>query len=341
MTERKTSAPSARADHRLDEAPAEAAREPGRGRHASHPADVPPLGWKDILWRTMKEFNQDNILAVAAGVTFYTLLAIFPGIAALISLYGLFADAGTVSSHLSLLSGLLPEGAADIIGDQMTRVASEKTSALGFSFFAGLGVALWSASAGAKALFNALNIAYEETEKRSFVRRIGLALVFTLGGILFVILALGAIVVVPIVFDFLGLTSIAGRLMALLRWPLMLVITALILAVLYRYGPSRTKARWRWLSWGSVLAAILWVATSLLFSWYVQNFANYNKTYGSLGAAIGFMTWIWISTTVVLLGAELNAEIEHQTIKDTTTGARKPMGSRGARMADTVGKSSG
>lgn len=336
MTERKASAHS-----RLNETPAKAVRQRGRGRRASHPAEVPLLGWKDILWRTMKTFDQNNILSVAAGVTFYTLLAIFPGIAALISLYGLFADAGTVSSHLSILAGLLPEGAADLIGDQMTRVASEKTTALGFSFFAGLGVALWSASAGAKALFDALNIVYDETEKRSFLWRVGLALLFTLGGIVFVMLALGAIVVVPIVFDFLGLTSASGLLMAVLRWPIMLVITALLFAMLYRYGPSRTKARWSWLSWGSGVAAVLWVGGSLIFSWYVQNFGNYNKTYGSLGAVIGFMTWIWISTTVLLFGAELNAEIEHQTVKDTTTNGGKPLGSRGAKMADTVGKSVG
>ncbi len=341
MTERKTSAGSGRSDPRLDEAPAEAAHETGRGRRASHPADVPPLGWKDILWRTVKKFDRDNVLSVAAGVTFYTLLAIFPGIAALISLYGLFADAGTVSSHLSLLSGLLPQGAADIIGDEMTRLASEKTTALGFSFFLSLGIALWSASAGAKALFDALNIVYDEIEKRGFVRRAGLALLFTLGGIVFVMLALVAIVVVPIVLDFLGLKSASGTLMVILRWPLMLMITALMLAVLYRYGPSRAKARWRWLSWGSGVAAVLWVGGSLLFSWYVQNFGNYNKTYGSLGAVIGFMTWIWISTTVFLLGAELNAEIEHQTVEDSTTGGRKPLGARGAKMADTVGKSSG
>jgi len=326
---------------RQDETPAEAARQSGRGRQASAPGEVPPLGWKDILWRTLKRVSQDNILSVAAGVTFYTLLAVFPGIAALISLYGLFADAGTVSSHLSLLSGLLPRDAADIIGDQMSRLASEKTTALGFSFFGGLGMALWSASAGAKALFDALNIVYDETEKRGFMRRAALALLFTLGGIAFVMLALGAIVVVPIVFDFLGLKSASGTLLAILRWPLMLVVTALMLAVLYRYGPSRTKARWRWLSWGSGVAALLWVGESLLFSWYVQNFANYNKTYGSLGAAIGFMTWIWISTAVLLLGGELNAEIEHQTAKDTTVGGGKPLGSRGAKMADTIGKSSG
>jgi len=276
---------------------------------------------------------------VAAGVTFYTLLAIFPGIGALISLYGLFADAGSMSSHLSILSGLLPAGATDLIGDQMTRLASEKTAALGFRFFVGLAIALWSASAGAKALFDALNIVYEETEKRGFLRRAGLALLFTLGGIAFVMLALGAIVVVPVVFNFLGLESASGMLMAILRWPLMLVITALVLAVLFRYGPSRTEARWRWLSWGSGVAAVLWVGVSLLFSWYVQNFGSYNKTYGSLGAAIGFMTWIWISTIVLLIGAELNAEIEHQTVKDTTTRGPRPMGSRGAKMADTVGKS--
>jgi len=265
---------------------------------------------RDILWSTLKEFNDDDIMSIAAGVTFYALLALFPGIAALISLYGLFADPGTIWDHLTLLSGFLPGGAMDLIGDEVRRVASQEKTSLGFGFFIGLGTALWSASAGAKALCDALNVAYERREKRGFVMRSVVALIFTCGGILFLMLALGAVVGVPIVLNFVGLASASKTLMEIVRWPALFCIALFFLGFLYRYGPSRTQGHVHWFTWGGALAATLWVGGSFLFSWYVEHFGNYNKTYGSLGAAVGFMTWIWLSTTVFLLGAELNAEIE-------------------------------
>jgi membrane protein len=323
--------------NRIDPALAECER--GRGRHAETPGQMPLRGWKDILWRTAAEFSEDNILSVAAGVTFYSLLAIFPAIGAMISLYGLVADPGTVSAQLDDLAGFLPGGALDILDTELKRVAAQKTSSLGLGFFIGLGTALWSASAGIKAMFDALNIVYEERETRSFLRRASLALLFTGCGILFVILTLSAVVAVPVVLNFVGLSRMSALLALILRWPALFVVTAFVLSLLYRYGPSRRQARWRWISWGSTLAALLWVAASLLFSWYVQNFGNYDKTYGALGAVIGFMTWIWLSTTIFLLGGELNAEIEHQTLVDSTVGAPKPLGTRGATMADTIGKS--
>ena len=277
-------------------------------------------------------------MAVAAGVTFYALLALFPALAALVSIYGLFADPATIQEHLNTLSGVLPGGALEVVGEQVKRIASKGGGALGFGFVFGLAVSLWSANAGMKAVFDALNIVYDEEEKRSFVRLNLQSLAFTLGAIAFLILAVGGIVAIPIVLNFLGLGSGLEWLIFLGRWPLLLVIVVLGLAVLYRYGPSRDTAQWAWVTPGSLVAAGLWLVASLLFSWYASNFGSYNETYGSLGAVIGFMTWIWLSAIVVLLGAEINAETEHQTAHDTTEGPPQPMGARGATMADTVGK---
>lgn len=311
--------------------------EPGRGRNAAKPTDIPAAGWKDILWRLYGEVNEDRILAVAAGVTFFGLLALFPAIASFVALYGLFSDYSTINDHLNTISFILPGGAIDVIGEQVKRITSKPTSTLGFAFFSGLAVSLWSTNAGMKAMFDALNVAYEETEKRSFVMLNLQSLFFTLSAIVFLMAAMGSIVVIPLALKFLGLDKALEWVISLARWPALFVLTVLALAVLYRYGPSRRKAKWRWVTPGSMIATVGWLATSMLFSWYVANFGNYNETYGSLGAVIGFMTWLWLSTTIVLVGAELNAEIEHQTTEDSTRGPEKPMGQRGATVADTVG----
>ena len=318
-------------------APSGAAQEHGRGRHAETPAQIPATGWKDVLWRTYEEFGKDRVMAVAAGVTYYALLAVFPAIAALVSIYGIFADPATIEGHLNTLSGVLPAGALDILREQVTRIASQGGGALGFGFIFGLVLSLWSANAGMKAVFDALNIVYNEDEKRSFIRLNVQSLSFTLGAIAFVIIAIVGIVVLPILLDFIGLGGRAEWLLSLARWPVLLIGVVFGLALLYRYGPSRDRAEWKWVTPGGIVAAVLWLAGSMLFSWYVANFGSYNETYGSLGAVIGFMTWIWLSSVVVLLGAEINAEVEHQTAKDTTKGPRQPIGARGAQMADTVG----
>jgi membrane protein len=315
----------------------QAAAEKGRGRSADTPTEIPARGWKDILWRTYEEFNKDRVMSVAAGVTYYALLALFPAIAALVSIYGLFADPGTIQDHLNTLSGVLPSGALDIIREQVTRIASQGGGTLGFGFVFGLGLSLWSSNAGMKAIFDALNIVYGEEEKRSFIKLNLLSLSFTLGAIAFILIALAGIIVLPIVLNFIGLGSGTEWLVSLARWPILLIGVIFGLSLIYRFGPSRDKAEWRWVTPGGIVAAVLWLAVSMLFSWYVANFGSYNETYGSLGAVIGFMTWIWLSTIVVLLGAEINAETEHQTAKDTTEGTHQPMGTRGARMADTIG----
>jgi membrane protein len=312
-----------------------AEREAHRGRKADTPSEISAKGWKDIVLRLYREFNHDRLLLVAAGVTFYAILALFPAIAALVSIYGLVADPISINQHLNDLRGVLPDGALDIIGGQVKRLTEKGSGTLGLTAAISILISLWSANGGVKAIFDALNIAYEEDEKRSFLMLNLQSLAFTLGALLFVVLALTGIVLVPAALQVIGVDEKAWYI-ALLRFPALLLLVVGVLAVLYRYGPSRRKPKWRWVTWGSGLAGVLWLIVSGLFSWYVAHFGSYNETYGSLGAAIGFMTWIWLSTTVVLLGAELNAEMEHQTARDTTTGNQKPLGARQARMADTV-----
>jgi membrane protein len=306
----------------------------GAGREAESPAQIPARGWWDVLKRVYAGFNDDRLMTEAAGVTFYTLLAIFPAIATLVSLYGMISDPVSVNDQIASLSGVVPGGGLDILSQQVKALTANPKQALGFAFAIGLLTSMWSSNQGIKGLFDALNVVYHEKEKRSFVRRTLTTLTFTLGAIVFIILAMVSIVVVPIVLHFLGIGSWATTLLAAARWPILLVVLAVFLSVVYRFGPSREHARWKWVSWGSAAATVMWLMASIGFSYYVANFGSYNKTYGSLGAVIGFMTWIWISSIIVLLGGELNAELEQQTEKDTTTGAPLPIGQRGAYKAD-------
>lgn len=314
-----------------------AAAEDGRGRSADRPSDIPAPGWKDILVRVYHGISEDRILLVAAGVTFYLLLSIFPGIAALVSIYGLFADPADIAGHLDALTNVAPGGAIELLREDMTRLASNGGTTLGLGFVVSLAVSLWSTNSGVSAIFDALNIVYGEKEKRGLVRFYLTTLTFTLASVVFILLTIAVVVLLPVVLNFIPLPGGTDLLVKIARWPTLFVLTALALAVLYRYGPSRAEARWRWITWGSAFATVTWIAASVLFSWYVGNFGSYNKTYGSLGAIIGFMTWIWISIIVVLVGAKLDAEMEHQTARETTAGQPKPLGMRGARMADTVG----
>jgi membrane protein len=312
-----------------------------RGREASHPAEIPAKGWKDIALRIYQGISDDHLVTIAGGVTFFVLLSLFPGIAGLISLYGLYADPVTVGQHLNSVAGVIPEGGLQIIRDQIDHLTSQPPQRLGLATFAGLGFSLWSANGGMKGLFEALNVVYHEKEKRGFIRLNAISLAFTLGGILFILIALAAITVLPVALEYLGLSRQIELLVRIGRWPVLLLIVSFGIALIYRYGPSRDQPQWRWISPGSVFAAVAWLCASLLFSWYTESFGSYNKTYGSLGAAVGFMTWLWISTIIILVGAKLNAEMEHQTARDTTEGQTRPLGQRGARMADTVGQAQG
>jgi membrane protein len=313
-------------------------REPERGREAEKPAEIPAQGWKDIGWRVYENVQNDRVLLVSAGVTYYGLLALFPATAAIVSLYGLFADASTINEHLRLLSGFLPEGALQVIGDQVKRIATKGHSTLGFTFLGTLALSLWGANAGTKAIFDALNIIYKEREKRGFVKLTLYSLAFTMGATALALVSMAGIIVVPMLLTMLGIPGHSGAgLLTLLRWPVLYLVLLFGLACLYRYGPSRRRPQWRWVTWGSAIVGAIWIIGSLLLSWYISNFGSYNATYGSLGAVIGFMVWLWLSIIVVLIGGEINAELEHQTAKDTTEGRKKPMGTRGARMADEIG----
>jgi membrane protein len=313
------------------------AHEHGRGRHATHPLQIPWQGWKDICWRTYAEMQSDRLLSIAGGVAFFVLLAIFPAITALVSAYGLFFNASTITNNLSLLSDIVPANVLSIVHEQAQRIAANSGRALSIGIIVGIFVSLWSAMSGVKAMIDALNVIYEQQEGRNFFKLSLVALAFTLGGFATFLLAIAGVIVLPLVLTPIGLGSAAGTLTRFGRWPVFLLVLLIGLAVLYRYGPYRRAARWQWVSVGSVFAAVTWIVASYLFSWYLSRFANYNATYGSLGAVVGLMMWLWISTIVVLLGAELNAEIEHQTARDSTVGDEKPLGARGAVMADTVG----
>lgn len=308
-----------------------------RGRSATSPSEIPRPGWKDILWRVYREIGKDRVPLVAAGVTFYLLLAFVPALAALVSLYGFFAEPATINQHVGALRGVIPGGGMDILEEQLTRLSESGRSTLGLTSLISLAVSLWSANAGVKSLFEAMNVAYDEDEKRSFLKLNAISLAFTLGTIASILVLLGVAVLLPIMLQGLGNTG--ALMIRILTVAALVVLLTLFLAALYRWGPSREQAQWRWITPGAVLTVIVTAIASALFTWYVGNFGSYNATYGSLGAVIGFMVWIWITMIIVIVGAEINSETEHQTTRDSTTGRERPMGSRGAVMADRVGAS--
>ena len=317
------------------------AQHKARGRGASKVAEIPTAGWKDILWRTYSEVVNDHVMLIAAGVTFYTLLALVPGLTALVSIYGLFADPVTLDRHMELLEGLIPSGGLDIVREQLRRLAEQGQTKLGLTSLVAFAIALWSANSGVKSMFEAMNVAYDEEEKRSYLRLTAVTMVFTLATFAAILLLIGLIVVLPTVLQLIGLGTAAQWAARAGGLVLMLLLMLAGLAALYRFGPSRHAAQWRWITPGAVLAMVIILVTSGLFTWYVASFGSYDATYGSLGAIFGFMTWLWIAAIIVIVGAELNSEIEHQTERDTTTGRPRPMGDRGAVMADTIGDAYG
>jgi membrane protein len=314
-----------------------AAAEEGRGRRAERPRAIPKTGWRDILLRTKNEISDDHVSMIAAGVAFYGLLAIFPAIAALISIWGLVADPQQLEQQIEQLSSNLPQ-AGSIISDQARKIATGAGTGVSLAAIGGVLLALYSASKGMKALIEGLNIIYDEDEKRGFFRLNLMALGLTLGMIVVLIVSVALIMAAPTLLGSLGLGSTVQTLVAWLRWPVLFVVAVVGLGILYRFAPSRDEPRWHWVSWGAVLATVLWLVASILFSIYVQNFGSYNETYGSLGAVVILLTWFWVSAFIVLMGAELNAEMEHQTKRDTTKGKPQPIGKRGTHAADTVGR---
>ncbi|MDP2354631.1 MAG: YihY/virulence factor BrkB family protein [Beijerinckiaceae bacterium] len=312
--------------------------EANRGRLAGGPGGMTLRGWRDVLIRAFGGVFEDRIFALAAGVAFYAVLAIFPAMAVTLSIYGLFADPTSVATHLELLAGVLPPGATEMLAEQMVPLTQSRP-VLGWTLAGSFIISVWSANAGVAAFFDALNVMYREQEKRPLWRFYATSLLFTLLAIIFLAVALGAVVVFPVALNFFGWASSEKQIVALARWPFMYAILVLVLMVFYRYGPSRMPAQWRWVSWGSLIAGVLWILVSMAFSRYVASFDGYNRMYGSLGAIIAFMVWLWLSSVMALLGAKIDAEAELQTVRDTTAGDEKPLGQRGAFVADNLEKS--
>ena len=275
-------------------------------------------------------------MLIAAGVTYYLLLAMVPALSAFVSIFSLFTDPSTIQQQITSLSSVVPGGGMQIIGDQLTRLTQQDNATLGVTFVISLLLALWSANAGMKSLFEAMNVAYDESEDRGFVKLTLISLAFTLAAVVGAILFFGVVIVVPIVLNAVGLGQGTEWLIQIGSYIGMAILASLAIAALYRWGPCRESPKWKWISPGVVMTMVLVVVVSVLFSWYVANFGSYNATYGSLGALIGFMTWIWISATILIIGGELNSEMEHQTARDTTTGPSRPLGERGAVMANRV-----
>lgn len=309
-----------------------------RGREAERPQDIPSSGWKDILARVWRDINRKNLSLVAGGVTYYMLLALFPALAALVSLYGLITNPAQVGQTINALSRLMPAAALKLIGDELRHLASASNGTLGLGAVIGLVISVATASYGVSGMIVALDIAYGEEDRRSLVQFYMLTMVFTIGLIIEGLIVLALIAVLPVALVDMGASPTTRWIVLIVEWPLLLGCMMVTLAVLYRYAPDRHEAQWKWISPGAITAMVLWGIGSLLFTLYVTHFNSYDKTYGALGAVAVLLTWLWLSSYVVLLGAEINAEAERQTRRDSTIGPPKPMGLRGAYAADTLGK---
>ncbi len=309
-----------------------------RGRTARYPSQIPLLGWRDILLRVYFKLDSANISILSAGVAFYAMLAIFPALTAIVSIYALLADPADVYRQFDAMSGILPLQARDILSDQLASLAARSQERLGLGLLLGLGVAIWSAHRGIDAIIRAITVVYDERETRGYFLMKGITLSLTFGAVLLVVFALTLTVALPALSELLHLPRILTGAVQALVWPLLAVVIMFALAVLYRLAPPRRSAKWRWVSWGSVLATLLWLGGSGLFSFYVASFASYNEMYGSVGAIVILLLWFFLTTYAVLLGAALNAEMELQTTVDSTHGPARPMGQRGAYVADNLGE---
>jgi membrane protein len=310
--------------------------EAGPGTGAARPGQIPRRGWRQILTRVWRRIGEDNISILAAGVAFYALLSIFPAFSAVVSLYGLIADPSQVQQQVAAMQGVLPAEATALLSEQLNALVQEPRSKHGVSLVVSVSLALWSARAGTGALMTALNVTYGEKERRNVISINIQAFALTAALVLFGIVSLFAVAIVPALIAFLPLPDTWKNAISYVRWPIIAALVIVALAVVYRYAPSRATPRWQWVSWGAVAATALWLAGSALFSLYVAKFGSYDKTYGALGAVVILLLWFYLTAYIILVGAVINAEMEHQTARDTTTGREKPLGARRARMADTV-----
>ncbi|HEX2939494.1 MAG TPA: YihY/virulence factor BrkB family protein [Rhodopila sp.] len=309
-----------------------------RGRAATDPRHIPAPGWKDILVRSWREISDNSIFLVAGGVTYSILAALFPGLAALVSVYGLFLDPKQVEEQLKALSNILPQDSMQMISSELHSLVSHSSQTLGIGAVVSLVLALWFASRGMSGMINALNIAYDEKETRGFFKLNLLAILLTVMLLVGGTITIALVGVLPAAVGYLGLGVITKWLLLILEWPLLIAVVLTGLAALYRYAPDREKPQWRWVSPGAITATVLWLIGSLLFTVYVTHFNSYNKTYGSLGGIFALLTWLWLSSFVALFGAVINAQSERQTVADSTVAEGKPLGDRDAFAADTVGR---
>ncbi len=306
------------------------------GGEADSPTQIPAQGWKQVLLRTKEQIKEDNIPLLAAGVAFYAFIALFPALIAAVTVYGLVADPEQVEEQIGSFSEALPKEAASLLTEQLTSIAGGSSSALGWGLLLSLGGALFAASGGMQNLIKAVNIAYDEEETRGFVKLRGLALALTLGAIVFIVVAIGLVAVVPVVLEATGLGA-AGRIAAqIARWAGLVVFVLIALGVIYRFAPDRDNPKLKWVGLGSAVATLLWIIGSAAFSLYVSNFGKYGETYGALAGVVILLLWLWLTSLIILIGAEINSETEQQTAKDTTQGPEKPMGQRRAVKADSM-----
>ncbi|MGH8327623.1 MAG: YihY/virulence factor BrkB family protein [Steroidobacteraceae bacterium] len=313
-------------------------QEPGRGRGARTPSEIPRAGWRDILLRVWHRIGEDNLSLVSAGVALNTLLAVFPAMAVLASVYGMFASPAEVAKEIAPFYGILPHDAASLIQTQLEALARPRNQTLGIGAIVSFVVSIYYSSQGVSALMSATNIAYSERERRSFIKLILVAIGFAVGAVIGFVLMLLLTLAVPLALQRLPLPGFVSMAALVLRWILLWLFAVFGLAIVYRYAPSRENAQWRWVTWGSVVAATLWLVASILFSLYVRDFGSYGRTYGALGSVIVLIMWFYLQGYAIVLGAEFNAEAEHQTAVDTTRGPPAPMGERGAHVADTLGQ---
>ena len=305
----------------------------GRGRMATSPTEIPAQGWKDVLSRVKASVKGNRVPLVAAGVAFYSMLALVPALVAVVSLYGLVAGPKEVSQQLSTLTKSMPRDVGELLRNMLKSTSSRSSGGLGVGFAVTLAGAVWSASSGMRALINGLNVAYDEPESRKFAKLRGAALLLTVFNLA---ITLGLLIVLLAAPKTLA-HGTAGTAVAIGRWPVLLVAIVVSLAVIYRYGPDRDHPRWAWVSWGAAAATVGWIVASVLLAVYAANVGRFDRTYGSLGGVVVLLLWLYLSALVILLGGEVNAEMEHQTRRDTTAGAEAPLGERGARVADEVG----
>lgn len=312
-----------------------------RGRFAYRPTQIPLKGGFDVAMRMWHKQSSKNLGLIAAGIAFYSLLSLFPGITAAMAFAGTFLQPEMLVENSTQITAMLPEAAERIVMGQLRDVAEADSSRLSFAALLGIGIALYSASKAVANFISGLNMIYDEQETRNFFKVKALTIVLTFVLITGLIVAIVIVAAIPVVASLFASAGYLDDIVMFLRWPVLFLMGVAGIALLYRLGPCRRSAKWRWLTPGAVIACVLWVAGSYGFSLYVQSFGSYNETFGALGGVIVLLTWLWLSTFIVLLGALLDAELEAQTRIDSTVGKDRPMGERGAFKADNIGAARG